>query len=78
MTSDRFFDTLACSIREILPDLPADRITPDASLKALGANSIERAEIILETLSTLGLKIPMTKFAEARNLADIAAILRAA
>lgn len=69
------FKTLAACVAEILPDIAADGLKPGDSLKDLGANSIERAEIILEAAERLSVKVPMTRFAQCRNLGEIAQVL---
>ena len=63
------------AITEIFPHLTPQELQGDASLKELGANSIDRAEIIMITLSQLQLKIPMMNFANAKNIRDILSIL---
>ena len=46
------------------------------SLKALGANSIDRADIIMMTLETLALNIPLHEMAKAENIGDLAGMLQ--
>ena len=41
------------------------------SLKDLGANSIDRMDIIVETMEELGIKIPMVNFGKCKNMKDI-------
>lgn len=41
----------------------------------LGANSVDRAEIIMMTLEALSLQIPSIELSEARNLGGLAEIL---
>lgn len=75
MADPRVFETLAACVALVLPDIAAGRLGPEDSLKELGANSIERAEIILEAAERLSVRVPMTRFAQCRNLGEIAIVL---
>ncbi len=59
-------------IGQILPGLPQDAISGDKHLKDLGADSVDRVEIILGLADRLGLDEPMARFAE---LPDIDALV---
>lgn len=67
--------TLRDTILEIMPELDSQPIDASSSLRDLGLNSLERAEVIIDTLSALNLRLPMTAFANAANLGDIAGIM---
>ncbi|MBP6919314.1 MAG: hypothetical protein KBB94_10420 [Legionellaceae bacterium] len=56
---------------EVLPQSIEAAITPLQSLRTLGANSIDRAEIITLTLKQLNLKILLIEFATAKNLGEL-------
>jgi polyketide biosynthesis acyl carrier protein len=56
---------------EVLPELASKSITTEDSMRDLGANSVDRAEIIMLTLARLKLKIPMVNFAKARNIGEL-------
>lgn len=68
------WNKLKAAIIEVLPECDEQSITLHNSLKALGANSIDRAEIIILTLRRLNLKIPLIEFAQAQNLKDLVTI----
>jgi polyketide biosynthesis acyl carrier protein len=63
---------VAALVREvvgsILPALPAAEIAEDRHLKELGADSVDRVEIILTVLHRLGLDEPMSSFSSLPNL----------
>lgn len=61
------------NIEEILPDI--GDITVDHSLKELGANSIDRAEIIVNTMQELEIKISLIEFRDCKNIGDIIEIM---
>lgn len=71
MNQTALFQIICEQIRSIIPELMSTSITPAHSLKALGANSLDRAEIITLTLSVLKLKIPLIEFAKAENIQQI-------
>lgn len=47
------------------------------SLRDLGANSIDRAEIIMLTLESLSLRIPLVELAGAKNLDELVIAIHA-
>jgi polyketide biosynthesis acyl carrier protein len=65
---ENLLQTIRESILEIFPTLSSTQITEEDSLKNLGANSIDRAEIIMLTLGRLQLKVPLVLFAPAKNI----------
>lgn len=72
MTNETVLETLYASVRDVMPELAGAPLDAASSLHDLGLNSMERAEVIMETLFALDLRLPMTAFARARNLGDIA------
>ncbi|KQN65402.1 acyl carrier protein [Duganella sp. Leaf61] len=68
-------DIIAGHAREVLPDLGTRPLGAIDSLRELGANSIDRAEILMLTTATLGLRIPLVELAQPRNLGELAALL---
>ena len=75
MTEDEVFQTIARHVREVIPDLETHPFKPTDSLRALGANSIDRSEIIMLTLETLSLSIPLIEMARAENIGELASII---
>ena len=61
--------------REVIPSLESRQVQPTDSLKSLGANSIDRADIIMMTLESLSLNIPLIHMAKAENIGDLARII---
>ena len=68
MTKDDILDIIKESIREILPDITEEKIEVDKNLKNLGANSIDRVEIITMVMEELGINIPLLEFGEVKNI----------
>ena len=75
MNKQEIFETIVGHVREVLPSLEAHAFQPDDSLKALGANSVDRADIIMMTLESLSLNIPLIAMAKAENIGDLARIM---
>lgn len=69
------FDTIVAHTREVLPQLERHEFQRTDSLRALGANSIDRADILIMTLESLGLNIPMMDMAKAENIGELATII---
>ena len=75
MSRDEIFEIIARHAREVVPGLQAHNFNPTDSLKALGANSIDRVDIIMATLESLALNIPLTAVAKAENMGELAGII---
>ncbi|MBA1429397.1 MULTISPECIES: acyl carrier protein [Pseudomonas fluorescens group] len=74
MTQADVFDLIVKHTRETLPEL-AQPIGQDDRLVDLGANSMDRADIVAMTLSALGLRMPMVQTQQARNIGELAKLL---
>jgi polyketide biosynthesis acyl carrier protein len=77
MTRDELFELMKENIYEIVPELEGVNINIRDSLRELGANSIDRAEIIICTLECINASIPMVKFGEAKNIEEIIEVIAA-
>ena len=71
MTKDEIFDVLRKDVLFVLPELEPSQITRDASLRDLGANSIDRADIITDTMRTLDLRIRLGELAGLKNIGEL-------
>jgi polyketide biosynthesis acyl carrier protein len=56
---------------EVLPFLPPEKVTIEKSLKDLGANSIDRMEVVTRSLEMLELNIPLVEFGKVKNLREL-------
>lgn len=61
----------------VLPELRHHAFQPTDRLADLGANSIDRAEIVMQTLSSLSLRIPLVSTLQANNIGQLAELLHA-
>lgn len=77
MTKNEIFLALKSNLLDVLPELNEQHITTEQSLKNLGANSLDRAEIIIRTMAKLGLTLPLITLATAQNIDDIISLFYA-
>jgi len=61
--------------REIVPGLENHDINGDDSLRELGANSVDRSEIIMMTLESLDLQMHLVELARAHNIGELASLM---
>lgn len=64
------------SVLEVLPDVDPELITEDRSLSDLGANSIDRADVVTMTMESLGIRVPVGEFQEVHDIGSLAQLLR--
>jgi polyketide biosynthesis acyl carrier protein len=71
------FEIIVGHAREVVPTLEQHQFQQSDSLKALGANSMDRADIIMMTLESMNLNIPLIEMAKADNIGELAGIIHA-
>lgn len=75
-SKDEIFTLLTEKIRQVVPELGARQIAMSDSMADLGVNSMERGDILLDTMEALDLQIPLVTLHGSRNLGDLAQLLR--
>ena len=75
MTQDDVFTVVKKNIREVLDHLNGQEIPLEASLKDLGANSLDRADITVQCMEDLQLKIPLVEFGGINNIEGLVNLL---
>lgn len=75
MTREDIFEIIVRHAREVLPALESDDLQATDSLDQLGANSVERTEIVLMTLESLSLNIPRVETFGPKNIGELAQLL---
>lgn len=68
MTKTEIFEVIKRNLLEVLPDLDQARIDPRHSMKDLGANSIDRADVVIQSMQDLQLKFPLHELAGVENI----------
>ena len=75
MTREKVQEVVLKNIRNVLIDLAAMDIPTGASLKDLGANSIDRADIVVQCLEDLQLAIPLVELRGPSNISGLVSLL---
>jgi polyketide biosynthesis acyl carrier protein len=75
MTRDEIFNVIVQNSREVIPELEVYCFVDRDRLADLGANSIDRADIIMMTLESLSLKIPLVELGRVKDLGELADVL---
>lgn len=60
---------------EVIPELKNHEFKPSDRLVDLGANSVDRAEIVMMTVESLSLQIPRIELFGATNIGELADVL---
>jgi polyketide biosynthesis acyl carrier protein len=75
VTPENVFQTVRKVTLEVLPFLSPEQVTMEKSLKDLGANSIDRMEVVTRSLEMLELNIPLVEFAKVKDLWGLVEVL---
>lgn len=60
---------------EVIPELEGHQFKPGDRLVDLGANSVDRADIIMMTMEALSLQIPRVEIFGAKNIGELVNVL---
>ena len=77
MTREEIFNLITRHTSDVLPSLADHNFASTDSLKDLGANSIDRSEIVMMVLDSLSLSIPLIETMKAGNIGELAELLHA-
>ncbi|MNH84605.1 Polyketide biosynthesis acyl-carrier-protein AcpK [compost metagenome] len=75
MNKEAIVEVLIRNIREVLPGLEEYSFQVGDTLSDLGADSVDRAEIISLMLEELSLRIPRVELAGVSNLGELVEVL---
>jgi polyketide biosynthesis acyl carrier protein len=75
VTKDEILAVIRRHLLDILGKLSPEDVRLDISMRDLGANSIDRVEVILQTMAELSLKIPLVEFGEVSNIGELVDLL---
>ena len=75
MTREEIYEVVKQIFTEIIPEVFLDEISMDNNMKELGANSIDKADIIIESLEEIGVTIPMVKFGSTQTFRDVVEVI---
>jgi polyketide biosynthesis acyl carrier protein len=75
MSSDEIFAVICENVRQVLSSIDGRPLVRTDRLDALGANSVDRMEIVMMTLERLDLNIPVVDTHGPRNIGELADLL---
>jgi len=77
MTHDKIWEVLCRHVLDVLDDVRKDEVQPGRSLRDLGANSLDRMDILVGAVNELRLEVPTAALATTPTLGELAELLRA-
>ncbi|MEU3048246.1 MULTISPECIES: phosphopantetheine-binding protein [unclassified Streptomyces] len=75
MTPDEIFAVVRRNLIDVIPELTEAQITLDHSMRELGANSIDRMDVVIATQDDLGVRVPAEQLTRANDLRSLVAVL---
>jgi polyketide biosynthesis acyl carrier protein len=75
MTREAVLEVLCEAVMKVVPGLEPADFTPGVTLRELGANSIDRLDILLDVKESLGEDITVHDLTGARDLSGLATAL---
>jgi len=75
MSPDQIYVALRNQVLATLPELTPEEVTPDADMETLGANSLDRLDIITCTLEDINANVSMSRLAGTKSLDELARII---
>jgi len=75
MKKEELFEIITGHAREVVPALENYQFQFNDALRDLGANSMDRSEIIMMTLESLNMEIPLIELAGVQNIGELTEVL---
>jgi polyketide biosynthesis acyl carrier protein len=75
ITRDSIFNIIVQHTCEVIPELESHSIVETDRLADLGANSMDRVDIVMMTLESLSLQIPLIELAKAKSIGEFTDLL---
>ncbi len=75
MEKENIFSVVKDAIADVLPDVDTEAVSIEQNLKSLGANSIDRTEIVMSSMEKLGIKMPLVSFGGVENIEDMVDVM---
>ncbi len=71
MDREAILNAVRESVTIVLPSVDPSQVQPDVQLVNLGANSMDRMEIVTMTIEALGIQVPLLKLAGTKNVGEL-------
>jgi len=78
MTKEKIFSIVKKNLLDILEDADESAVTPDKSMKELGANSLDIVEVVSTSMRELKVKIPRSELNTLTNIGQLVDALHTA
>ncbi|HEY0791887.1 MAG TPA: phosphopantetheine-binding protein [Chthoniobacterales bacterium] len=75
LDKEAIFKVVKANVLKVLPDLAPDEVKAERSLADLGANSVDRVEVVMYSLEDLELNVPTARLHGLQNLAELVDLL---
>lgn len=76
-SKEDIFDVIRKNTLEVLIDIDPELITIDTSLTELGANSIDRVEVVTYSMEHLGIQVPRSELQGVRDIRSLVDLFHA-
>lgn len=71
------FEVVVAHARDILPELETHHFVPEDSLQELGANSMDRADIVMSVMESLSMRGARAALVGPRNIGELVDLIHA-
>ncbi|WP_438432114.1 phosphopantetheine-binding protein [Gorillibacterium sp. sgz500922] len=75
LNKESIYQAVQEAIQEILPDFEISELQPEMSLRDIGANSVDRMDIIIRSMELTNRKVPLVEFGNLSNIQGIIDLL---
>jgi polyketide biosynthesis acyl carrier protein len=76
MDDAQVFGVVRRKTLDVLPELDPAAVTTDGTLTDLGANSLDRMDIVTLSMEELGIAVPVTEFRAVHDIGSLVALLQ--
>jgi len=77
-SSNEVFEVVKKHLLDICPDVDASKVVPEASMKELGASSLDMVEVVSCSMRELGVRVPRQELSNLKDIGGLAELLRTA
>lgn len=78
MTNDDIFAVIKKHLIDICPDIDEEKVTPNVSMKDLGASSLDMVEVVSCSMRELGVRVPRQELSSIKDIQGLADLLQTA
>lgn len=78
MTNDDIFAVIKKHLIDICPDIDEEKVTPNVSMKDLGASSLDMVEVVSCSMRELGVRVPRQELSSINDIQGLADLLQTA